>query len=95
MLQKCQKLPCRYQSQNKSWMVSTIFENWVRELDNQFVNKSQKVALFIDDCTAHPDIEGLKAIDLFFLSPKTTFALQPTNQGVIRSLKTRYGNKVV
>ena len=26
-------LPCRYRSQKKSWMDSTLFEEWVRELD--------------------------------------------------------------
>ena len=71
------KLPCRYRGQNKSWMDSTLFENWVRWLNNHFEKKNRKVALIIDNCTAHPDIGRLKAIDLFFLSPNTTFALQP------------------
>ena len=66
------KLLCRYQGQNKSWMGATLFEEWVRELDNQFEKENQKVALIIDDCTAHPVIGGLKAIDLFFLHPNTT-----------------------
>ena len=89
------KLPCRYRGQNKSWVDSTLFENWVRELDNQLEKENRKVALIIDNCTAHPDIGGLKAIDLFLLPPNTTSALQPMDQGVIRSLKARYRTKVV
>ena len=29
-------LPCIYRSQKKSWMNSTLFEEWVRELDVKF-----------------------------------------------------------
>ena len=89
------KLPCRYRGQNKSWMDSTLFEEWVRELDNQFEKEKRKVTLIIDNCTAHPETGGLKAIDLFFLPLNTTSDLQPMNQGVILSLKARYRTKVV
>ena len=90
MLQKC----C-YRGQNKSWMESTLFENWVRRLDNQFEKENLKVALIIDNCTANPDIGGLKAIDLFFLSPNCTYTLQPMDQAVICSSKARYRKKEV
>ena len=89
------KLPCGYRSQKKSWMDSTLFEKWVRELDCRFEKESRKVALIVDNCTAHPEIGGLKAIDLFFLPPNTTSILQPMDQGVIFSLKARYRTKVV
>ena len=81
-------LPCRYRGQKKIWMDSTLFEEWVRELDSQFEKENRKVALIVDNCTAHPEIGELKAIDLFFLPPNT-------DQGVIRSLKARYRTKVV
>lgn len=88
------KLPCRYRGQNKSWMDSALFEEWVRELDHKFDTENRIVALIIDNCTAHLDIGGLKAIDLFFLPPNTTSVLQPMDQGVIRSLKAKYRTKV-
>ena len=37
------KLPCRYRGQNKSWMDSTLFENWVRWLNNHFEKKTGKL----------------------------------------------------
>ena len=43
------KLPFRYQAQSKIWMDSTLSENWVRELDNQFEKENRKVALIIDN----------------------------------------------
>ena len=76
-------------------MDSTLFEEWVRELDNQFEKENRTIALTIDNRRAHPEIGGLKAIDLFFLPPNTTSVLQPMDQGVIRSLTATYRTKVV
>ena len=95
MLQKYQKLPYRYQSQNKSWMDSTLFENLVRQLDNQFEKQNRNVALIIDNCTAHRDIGGLIAINHFFFPSNTTSALQSMDRGIIHSSKARYRTKVV
>ena len=49
----------------------------------------------IDNCPAHPHIENLKAIKLFFLPPNTTSITQPMDQGVKRSLKAKYRTNVV
>ena len=67
-------------------MDSTLFEKWVKELDNQFEKENQKTTLIIDNCTTHPKIGGLKAVDLFFFPPNMTSVSQPMDQGVIRSL---------
>ena len=87
------KLPCRYRGQKKSWMDSMLFEGWARELHNQFEKEYRKIAFIINNCTARPEIGGLKTIDLFFIPPNTTSVLQPMDQGVIRSLKARYSPK--
>ena len=83
-------LPCRYRLQKKSWMDRTLFEEWVRELDRTFMGEGRKDALIVDNCAAHPHIEGLKAIQLVFLPPNTTSETQPMDQGVNRSLKAHY-----
>ena len=83
-------LPCRYRNQNKSWMDSVLFEEWIREMDTKFTKEKKKVALIIDNCPAHPTIDNLKSIELVFLPPNTTSKLQPMDQGVIRSLKAYY-----
>ena len=83
-------LPCRYRSQKKSWMDRTLCEEWVRELDRTFMGEGRKDALIVDNCVAHPHIEGLKAIQLVFLPPNTTSKTQPMDQGVNRSLKAHY-----
>ena len=88
-------LPCRYRHQKKSWMDGILFEEWARELDRKFLSEGRNVALVIDNCPAHPHIEYLKAIKLFFLSPNTTSITQQMDQGVIRSLKAKYRTNVV
>ena len=64
-------------------MNSELFEQWVREQDEKLENEGRKVALIIDNCPAHPVIENLKSITLYFLPPNTTSVLQPMDQGVI------------
>ena len=81
--------PCRYRAQKKSWMNSELFEEWVREQGRKFALEGRKVALVIDKCTAHLNIENLKSITLYLLPPKTTSCLQPMDQGLIRSLKCK------
>lgn len=88
-------LPCRYRSQQKSWMNSFLFDEWVKELDKVFERENRKVVLIVDNCTAHPSVEGLKAIELVFLPPNTTSKTQPMDQGVIRSLKAKYRKKII
>ena len=88
-------LPCRYRSQKKSWMGSTLFEEWVRELDVKFQKENRKIALIIDNCPAHPTIADLSNVELIFLPPNTTSVSQPMHQGVIKCLKIFYRRRLV
>ena len=76
-------------------MDSDLFENWVREQDNNFEGQNRKVLLIVDNCPAHPEIGGLKAIELRFLPPNTTSITQPMVQGVFRSLKAKYRSRMI
>ena len=66
-----------------------------KELDKKFGKENRKVIHFVDNCSAHPIIEGLKAVELAFLPPKSTSKTQPMEQGVIRSLKSEYRKKII
>ena len=92
---KVKHLPYKYKSQKKSWMNSEIFEEWVRKLDRKFRADDRKIALIIDNCSAHPSISNLTNVQIVFLHPSTTSILQPMNEGVIRSLKAHYRGRVV
>ena len=87
--------PCRYRNQRKSWMDGKLFEEWLRELNRKFALERRNVAFVIDNCPAHPHIDYLKAIKLYFLPSNTTSKTQPMDQGVIRSLKAKYRKNVV
>ena len=76
-------------------MDSDLFEEWVREQDKKFERENRKILLIVDDCPAHPQIGGLKAIEMCFLPPNTTFIPQPMDQRVIRSLKAKYRSRKI
>ena len=64
-------------------------------MDKKFVSKGKKVALVVDNCPAHPQIENLISIKLFFLPPNTTSQTQPMDQGVMCSLNEQQRKNVV
>ena len=88
-------LPCKYTNQAKSWMDSDIFTPWLKELDRKMIAEGRNITVIVDNCPAHPHVEGLQAVELIFLPPNTTCKLQPMEQGVIRSLKAKYRSAVV
>ena len=71
-------------------MISTIFETWVGKLDINMKNSNRKIALVVDNCTAHPVMRGLTNVKLVFLPPNTTAKTQPMDVGLIRCLKAHY-----
>ena len=64
-------------------MDGTFFEECLHELDRKFGMQVIKVVMIVDNCSAHPEFSGLKAINLQFLQPNTTSCTQQMDQGVI------------
>ena len=77
-------IPCRYRSQKKAWIDGTLFVEWLQELDRKFEMQGREVVMIVDNCPAHTEVSGLKAINLQFLPPNITSCTQPMDQGVIR-----------
>ena len=88
-------LPVIYKANKKAWMVSEIFTEWEMKLDSQFQKQKRKVLLFVDNCSAHPLVPGLKSVRCEFLPPNATSCLQPCDQGIIRSFKAKYKAKML
>lgn len=86
---KVKNLPVDYTSNKNAWMTASIFENYLREWDSKLQNQKKKIALILDNCTAHPNLT-FKNIQLFFLPPNTTSIIQPLDQGIIKTFKTYY-----
>ena len=72
-----------------------FFDKWVKELDTEFKKENCKIVLIVDNCPAHPIVDGLKTIKLVFLPQNTTSKTQPMDQGVIRFLKVKYRRKIL
>lgn len=89
------RLPVDYQSNRRAWMVSDIFENFLRHWDKELYASKSKILLLVDNCSAHPNVKNLKAINLCFLPPNTTSVLQPLDQGIIKNLKVHFRRALV
>ena len=84
------QLRVEFHANKKAWMTSNHFNTWLCKQDRIFTRQKRKVALILDNCTAHPNINStLKSINLIFLPPNTTSVTQPMDQGIIAS-KTPY-----
>ena len=69
-------------------MQRSIFESYLRKVNNMFRLKNRKIILLADNVSSHKvnDLE-LSNVKLYFLPPNTTTQLQPLDQGIIYSLK--------
>ena len=53
-------------------MDGKLSEEWLHELDRKLEMQRRKVVMTVDNYPAHPEVPGLKAINLHFLPPNTT-----------------------
>ncbi|XP_053649240.2 uncharacterized protein [Cherax quadricarinatus] len=83
-------LPLPYEANDSAMMTSSIFENWVLQLDEQYQNLNRNIVILVNACPAHPNIDNLRCVRLIFLPKETTSQLQPVEQGIIQNLKTIY-----
>nr|XP_054919021.1 tigger transposable element-derived protein 4-like [Dermacentor andersoni] len=88
-------LPVEYRAIKKAWVTSEIFRGWMQKLDRQFSAKNPKVLMVLDNCSTHNSVTGLGNIEVVFLPPNTTSALQPMDQGIIQYVKTKYRRRVL
>ena len=58
-------------------MLAELFEEWVKEIDLKFSFHKRKIALIIDNCSAHPNVQKLDWVELIFLPPNTTLITYP------------------
>ena len=82
-------LPVMYSANKKAWVTADLFDEWMRKLDREMGAENRKIAMVVDNCTAHPHYQ-YENIELFFLPPNTTSRSQPMDGGVIKNLKFHY-----
>ena len=63
-------------------MTATLFQEWLEWFDIRLQKQKKKICLLLDNCSAHKiDDPGSQCIELVFLPPNTTSAIQPLDQG--------------
>ncbi|KAJ5729054.1 mariner-Tc1 transposon family protein [Penicillium malachiteum] len=83
----------QWRSNTKAWMVSKIFEEWLRWFDNKMVHR--KVVLLLDNFSAHESAvrtinsspSPLRNTLIIWLPANSTSRFQPLDQGIIRTWK--------
>jgi hypothetical protein len=87
-------VPVVYKNNSNSWMTSEIFTEFLQNLNKKMRLNDRKIALIIDNCSAHPSIP-LSNVKLIFLPPNATSRLQAMDMGVIHTLKSHYRQRLV
>ena len=82
-----------YFSNKKAWMNSDIIESILQRLERRMNQEKQKVILFWDNATCHPETAqaSFKNIKLVFLPSR----LQPLDVGIIRNFMHKYRKLLV
>ena len=88
------ELPMSYYANKNAWMAVEIFKEWRPLWNNELFRQKKSILLLVDNFTAHPSMDNLKNIGLQFL-PQNTSLIQPTDQGIIKNLRTLYRKELV
>lgn len=88
--------PCDYHSQRRAWMTADALKKWLKKLDAKMRAENRKIALFVDNCPAHPkDLDFLTNVRVVFLPPNTTSHTQPFDMRIIKNVKHYYRGRLV
>lgn len=81
---------CNYVGTNRAWMNSSIFTNWLYDLNKHFKKQRRNTLLLLDNAPSHKINIQCSNIQIVFLPPNSTGILQPLDAGIIRSFKASY-----
>lgn len=86
------KLPVYYYWNSSSWMQLSIFNHYIRKLNEQMKRAGRKILLLMDQASPHTLEEGFvpSNIKIHHLPANTTTHLQPCDAGIIWSFKAHY-----
>ncbi|KAH7974877.1 hypothetical protein HPB49_020601 [Dermacentor silvarum] len=61
-------LPCSYDFNKKGWMMSSLFTNFLQQLDNEIGAKARKILRFMNKALCHPpNMSSLRNISVAFI----------------------------
>lgn len=86
------RIPVRYCHNGESWMTQDLFDEWLTEFNERMEREKRKVALALNNCSAHHSMPELSSVEVFFLPPNTTTDM---DVGVIANFKAPYRHRVL
>ncbi|CAG8673457.1 1414_t:CDS:2, partial [Dentiscutata erythropus] len=88
---KYNRLSVTYESSSKAWMMTVLFQVWLKEFDMKMAN--HKVILLVNNVKCYSSSNlNLHNTTVYYLSPNTTSRIQPLDAGIIMSFKCCYKN---
>ncbi|KAG0442234.1 Tigger transposable element-derived protein 6 [Dictyocoela muelleri] len=89
-----EKLKISYDYSQKAWMNLEIFKKWLDSLNLKMKESKRKILLTLDNAPVHPIGLEFSNLELFYFPPGVTSKIQPLDQGIIRSFKVLYKQKL-
>ena len=86
--------PVDYDSSRKGWMTEVVWARYINAFNNRMKMRNRSALLFVDNCSAHKYSSELSHTHIMKLPVNTTSKLQPCDQGVIRSMKAKYRDRL-
>src|SRR6185369_10619531 len=82
-------LPVDYYWNSKAWMQLTIWNDYLKNLNNKMHLENRNILLLIDNAPTHNLMDNLELtnVKIHYLPPNTTANLQPCDAGIIHSFK--------
>ncbi len=89
-----QKFKVFYDSNNKAWLTREIFKKYLDALNQKMLQDERKILILLDNFSGHV-VGDFSNIKLIFLPPNSTSLIQPLDQGIIHSFKSKYKSFVI
>lgn len=87
---KLSALPVHWTSNRKAWMTSAIFNDWLSSVNKKMKLENRHVLIIVDNAPSHTKVKNLPNVQVKFLPPNLTSAVQPLDQGIIQAAKLHY-----
>ena len=85
-------LPVHYYWNSSAWMQASIFNHYIRQVNNQMKRAGRSILLLLDNSSTHTLEKNFSPsnIRLHYLPPNTTAHLQLCDAGIIWSFKASF-----
>ena len=88
-------LPVHYEANTYAWMNNDLFKQWLMHLDSRMRKINKNIILFLDNFGGHKVDFNFTNMKLAFYPANCTSLLQPLDQGIIKSFKSKYRTRML